>query len=146
MKKNLTKIENNVFGFQFLISFTNWPTIIGLQFENLVLNNRKVIHDALDIAIDDIRCANPYFRNTTTRMQACQIDYMIQTRFSNLYICEIKFSSTKIGLGIINEVQDKINKLNAPKGFSYRPVLIHANGVQQEVYDSNYFAKIKVGY
>ncbi len=142
IEKNITKIENNAFSFQSLTNFTNWPTIIGLQFENLVLNNRKIIHEALQLTIDEIICANPYFQNTTTRTHGCQIDYMIQTRFSNLYICEIKFSSSQIGVGIIQEVQDKIDKLHTPKGFSYRPVLIHANGVQQEVYDSNYFAKI----
>lgn len=75
-------------------------------------------------------------------MQGCQIDYLIQTKFSNLYVCEIKFSSNPIGIRIIQELQDKIDKLHTPRGYSYRPVLIHVNGVQQDVYDSNYFAKI----
>lgn len=142
IEKNITKIENNTFSLQSLTSFTNWSTIIGLQFENLVLSNRNLIHDCLELTTDEIKCANPYFQNPTVRTQGCQIDYMIQTRFSNLYICEIKFSSAPIGNGIIEEVQNKINKLHTPKGYSYRPVLIHANGVQQDVYDSNYFAKI----
>lgn len=79
---------------------------------------------------------------TNARAQGCQIDYMVQTKFANLYVCEIKFSASSIGAGVIDEVQEKLNKLHTPKKFSFRPVLIHANGVQQEVYDSNYFAKI----
>lgn len=67
---------------------------------------------------------------------------MIQTKFGTLYICEIKFAKTVIGASIIQEVQEKINKLNVPKGFSYRPVLIHVNGVTEEVVDRDYFCNI----
>lgn len=39
-------------------------------------------------------------------------------------------------------IQQKINKLNLPRNFSYRPVLIHVNGVQSAVTECEYFAKI----
>lgn len=142
IEKNLTKIERNSFSLQSLTNFTNWSAIIGLQFENLVLNNRKLIHEELELSSDDIVCANPFFQTATSRMQGCQIDYMVQTRFANLFICEIKFSAHKVGCEIIPAIQQKIDRLYMPKRFSYRPILIHANGVQQDVYDSNFFAKI----
>jgi len=48
-----------------------------------------------------------------------QIDYMIQTRFGSLYICEIKFSKNTISSSkIIEETQQKISKLKRPKGLS----------------------------
>jgi AAA+ ATPase superfamily predicted ATPase len=142
IEKNMTKIERNSFDYQSLATFTNWSTIFGLQFENLVLNNRRLIHKALNISSEEIICENPFFQNATTRSKGCQIDYMVQTRFSNLYICEIKSSSNIIGMQIIQELQQKIDRLVVPKQFSFRPVLIHINGVQEEVYNSMYFAKI----
>ncbi|MBI5447403.1 MAG: hypothetical protein HY939_01570 [Gammaproteobacteria bacterium] len=37
---------------------------------------------------------------------------------------------TKISTSIIDEVKQKIDRLALPKNFSYRPVLIHVNGVK----------------
>ena len=36
----------------------------------------------------------------------------------------------------------EIERLNMPKNFSYRPILIHVNGVKEVVIESGYFAKI----
>jgi len=142
IEKNLSRIDRNAFAFKSLSSLPEWNTIMGFQFENLILNNRKNIHKILNISPEDIICDNPFFQRTTKRMAGCQIDYMIQTKFGTLYICEIKFSKSTIGVNIIQEVKDKINKLTVPKGFSYRPVLIHVNGVAEEVVDKDYFCKI----
>ena len=59
-----------------------------------------------------------------------------------LYVCEIKFSRNAVRLAIIEEVQNKIEALKYPKGHSCRPVLIHVNGVTQDVIDRHYFAAI----
>jgi len=59
-----------------------------------------------------------------------------------LYVCEIKFSRDPVGLEVVKEVQAKINALDIPKNFSYRPVLIHVNGVQDSVIASEFFANI----
>jgi hypothetical protein len=59
-----------------------------------------------------------------------------------LYICEIKFSRSEVTGPVIDEVKQKITRLNMPKNFSYRPVLIHVNGVNAAVTESGYFAKI----
>lgn len=142
IKKNLSKIARNTFALKSITSLPEWNIIMGLQFENLILNNRSSIHKILHINPEDIICDNPFFQRTTNRMAGCQIDYMIQTKFGTLYICEIKFCKTVIGTNIIQEVQDKIDKLSVPKGFSYRPVLIHVNGVTEEVVDRDYFCKI----
>jgi AAA+ ATPase superfamily predicted ATPase len=142
IEKNLTKINRNAFAFKSLSSLPEWHTIMGFQFENLVLNNRKAIHRFLGIDAGDIICENPFIQRKTTRTEGCQIDYLIQTKFNNLYICEIKFSKSAIGSSVIAEMQQKIDKLKFPKGFSYRPVLIHANGVTEEVIDSDYFSTI----
>ena len=115
---------------------------MALQFENLILNNKKEIQQILGINENDIISENPYFQHKDYRHPGCQIDYMIQTKFDTLYICEIKFSKNEIGSEIIKEVQTKIDVLKYSKRFSCRPVLIHVNGVTQEVRDSDYFAAI----
>jgi hypothetical protein len=43
---------------------------------------------------------------------------------------------------IIPEIRAKIGALSRPRGMSCRPVLIHVNGVSEEVTDSDYFAHI----
>lgn len=142
IEPNLSKIKRGSFEFKSLQSLPGWNSIIGLQFENLVLNNRKIIFDYLKINKEDIISENPYFQKTTTLKPGCQIDYMIQTRFNGLYLCEIKFSKSSIGCSVIDEINKKISALKRPKGFSIRPVLIHVNGVSDEVVDQQFFSHI----
>lgn len=119
-----------------------WSSILGLQFENLVLNNRKSIYHFLQIPIEDVLIDNPYLQSKTVSRPGCQIDYLIQSKFQNLYICEIKFQKDPIKKNIISEVDKKMNALKTPRGFSKRAVLIHVNGVDESIEESNYFAKI----
>lgn len=142
IEKNISKINRGGFLFKSLFSLPEWQGILGLQFENLVLNNRSSIYHLLGIIPDEIICENPYFQRATSQQKGCQIDYMIQTKFDTLYICEIKFSRHEIGSSIIQEIQDKIDALKYFRQFSCRPVLVHVNGVTQDVIESGYFAKI----
>jgi len=119
-----------------------WQSIMGLQFENLVLSNRKTLYTALDIDPADIIYDNPYFQRKTKTSPGCQIDYLIQNRFGTCYLCEIKFSAQEMDISVIKEVQEKIRRLARPKHTSIKPVLIHVNGVSQAVVDSEFFAAI----
>jgi uncharacterized protein len=119
-----------------------WPTIMGLQVENLVLNNRQAIKQALNIHLSDVVCDNPYYQTTTIRMQACQVDYLIQTRQQCIYVCEIKYSKHKIDMSVVHEVKQKVQRLAIPKHFSIRPVLIHVNGVNEQVESEQYFSSL----
>ena len=139
---NRNKIIGGSFNDKSLTSLAGWGSIMGLQFENLVLNNRHKIWEILQITPDEIVWDNPFFQNKTSKTAGCQIDYLIQTKYSNLYVCEIKFSLLPVKQETIMEVQTKIKDLQRPKGFSCRPVLIHVNGVQEEVIDQSYFSKI----
>lgn len=142
IEKNQGKIESNHFDGRSLTGFPGWDVMMSLQFENLVLNNRKKIWDRLHISPEDILSDNPFFQRKTLKAPGCQIDYLIHTRFNTLYICEIKFSKKEVSASIISEMQQKINRLKRPKGFSCRPVLIHVNGVQDEVVESHFFVDI----
>lgn len=139
---NKVKIEKARYSDIALTSLPAWETIMGLQFENLVINNYKSIIHLLDIKAEEVIADNPFFQRPTLRQSGCQIDYLIQTKFDTVYVCEIKFSKHAIGMSVIAEVQEKIDRLKVPRNISCRPVLIHVNGVTDEVVEAAYFANI----
>ena len=120
----------------------NWSIVLGFQFENLILGNLPIIYDLLKISPYDVISAGPYLQTQTTKRDKCQIDLLIQTKHNNLFVCEIKFKNSEIKSSILSEVQDKVRKLERPKGFSIRPVLIHVNGVCDSVVEEDYFSDI----
>jgi len=136
------KIENNEFALKSITSLPGWEGVMGLQFENLVLKNRAYIKNSLRVRPDEIVSDNPYFQRKTVQGPGCQIDYLIETKFGTLYVCEIKFTKHEIGLEVIGEMRKKLLSFKYPKGFSCRPVLIHANGIKDEVVESDYFSDI----
>lgn len=142
IEKYKTKIERNAFSFKSLVALPGWPSIIALQFENLVLNNRRFIWNQLGIKPEDILSENPFFQRSSKRQPGCQIDYLIQTKHDSLYLCEIKFQKGKVSSSVIAEMQEKVDRLKKPKGLSCRPVLIHVNGVEDDVEESEYFSSI----
>lgn len=142
IQKNLDKINRDGFMLASLTALPECCAVMGLQFENLVLNNRRNLHRLLQVNPEDIVNDNPFFQHQTTRQAGCQIDYLIQTRFDSLYVCEIKLSRKEIGVEVITEVQMKVAALKRPRGMSCRPVLVHVNGVTDEVIESDYFAHV----
>ena len=139
---NKPKIKTGVFKGRSMTSLPAWSTIMGYQFENLVLNNRRTLHHLIGIYPEDIISEGPYFQRATKKQPGCQIDYMVQTKFESLYVCEVRFSKYELKEDVIKEIKEKIVRLKKPRYFSCRPVLIHANGVNDGVEDSGYFAKI----
>lgn len=117
-------------------------SILGLQFENLVLSNRSSLWKLLAINPQEIVCDNPYFQTATSKRKDCQIDYLIQTQDQVLWLCEIKFSKSPIGCAVIEEVEEKICRLQRPKYFSCRTVLIHVNGITEELENSEFFSQL----
>jgi hypothetical protein len=113
--------------------------ILGLQFENLILKNRPSIWAKLRISPDDIIFDNPYWQTATQRTRGCQIDYMIQCRSNTVYVCEIKFSKNALQRAVIPEVDRKIRSIAKPRNYTFRPVLIHVNGVDDTVLEERYF-------
>lgn len=138
IEPNLPQIEQD----RYRINPTQWPVIFGLQFENLVLNNRRRILELLYIDPHNIVWDNPYFQESTKKHSGCQIDYLIQTRDRTLYLCEIKFSQQPISSDVITEVEKKMKSLLLPKGFSIRPILIHVNGVSDQILAAEFFSAI----
>ncbi len=119
-----------------------WYSILGLQFENMVINNGVLLHSLLGLTDDEVVFAGPYLQTKRLRRKGCQIDYLIQTRYHNLYLCEVKFKQGPVGMEVVEQVEEKFKSLQLPRGFSCRPILIHINGVDEKLADCGYFAKI----
>jgi len=117
-----------------------WETIIGFQFENLVLKNLTEIFDHLCIQPSVVKSASPYFQRNGSRQKGCQIDLLIQTKHS-IYVCEMK-SSAFVSSEVINEVKEKINRLLVPPGLSIRTVLIHAGELDPKIEKDCFFDSI----
>lgn len=138
---NRSSIEKESFS-SLIPQLPGWEGIMGLQFENLVVHNRKTLWNILGISPEEIVMEGPFFQSATGKQAGCQIDYMIQTRFHTLYLCEVKFSKDAIGMKILEEMEKKRMALKTPRNFSIRPVLLHVNGVAERVVDERYFDSI----
>jgi AAA+ ATPase superfamily predicted ATPase len=137
---NKPRIQEGQFDQVSMTDFPNWSATMGLQVENLVLNNRQLIIEALHLNKSDIICDNPYVQRPTNRVEGCQIDYLVQTKHDTLYVCEIKFRKKEIKASIIDEVKNKISKLSVPRHISIRAVLIYCGELSEQVEDAQYFS------
>lgn len=100
-----------------------WDTIMGLQFENLVLANLDLLLAHIELNKKLVLNAGPYAQKQTLRRKGCQIDLLIRSRRS-LYIFEIKFRK-RIAASVVEDVQEKVKRLKLPAGQSVRTGLIY---------------------
>jgi AAA+ ATPase superfamily predicted ATPase len=137
------KVERGLFHDVHLESLPNWDTIMGLQFENLILNNLEAIIRILDISPESVVSAAPYFQRQTLRHRGCQVDLLIQTK-NTFYVCEIKFQK-RVSASISNEVTEKISAMPARNSYSIRPVLIHEGELAPGIKQSDVFCRMISG-
>lgn len=142
IEPNATAIADGGFDQVPLSTMSGFDTHMGLQLEALLLQHRLLLLQKLGISPVDIVRSGPYRQTKTTTQQGCQIDYLIQTKTNSLFICEFKFKKREIGSDIITEMQEKISRLKAPKGFAKVAVLLHLSGVASSVATNPYFYRI----
>ena len=133
------QIEMGSYRFASIAALTDWNVVMGLQFENLVVNNAMTLLPFLHIGNAVVESAAPY-RNTRRGADAgngCQIDLLIQTP-RTAYVVEIK-RRRELGVEIIDEVERKIKRLPLRKGMSSRPVLVFDGELHPAVEASGYF-------
>lgn len=97
---------------------------MGLQFENLVLNNLPSVLSALGLAGRPILSAAPYRCVRTDRGGGVQVDLLVQTA-AMATIVEIK-RRQELGLDVASELRQKVARLPARKGVSVRTALVYA--------------------
>jgi hypothetical protein len=136
------KIDLNGFQDISIARLPGFEAHIGLQLEQLLLQNRNMLHKSIGINPADIIASGPFRQSKTASIQGCQIDYLIQTATKNLFVCEFKFKRKEIGMDVIHSIEEKINRLKVPRGFATIPVLFHIGGVSNNVATSDYFYRI----
>ncbi len=134
------QIEQGIFKDFDLESLVEWEVIMGFQFENLVLNNIVTICEKLSINVNNIKSAGPYYQRKTQRTRPCQIDLLIQTKYT-IYVCEVKFRKT-IPKSVIADVRQKIESIKPGKGFSIRPVLIYSGTLSPSILEEQFFDEV----
>jgi uncharacterized protein len=136
------EIQQKRFSARPLETLRGWDSVMGLQFENLVLQNRRFVWQQCGLTPGEIAQDGPFFQTPTTRRQGCQVDYMIQTTQGPLFLCEIKFHRGPVRPGVIAEVKDRLHRLVKPRHTSLFPVLIHVGGVSPKVIESGFFTRV----
>jgi hypothetical protein len=116
-----------------------WEQMMGLQFENIILNNLFVVYELLGLKTTDIVWAGPYIQTKNTKNKGgCQIDLLIHTRDQSIYVCEVKFQKS-LGQEVIKEVRRKVEVLKRPRYTSIKTVLIYEGEASSALKEASYF-------
>jgi AAA+ ATPase superfamily predicted ATPase len=142
MQPRLEQIKDGRLASMDINTLPGFEIMLSLQMETLLLQNRDLLLKALNISAFDCVQDNPYIQKPIATSKGCQIDYLIQTRNKNLYVCEFKFKLREISLDIIDELRDKIKRLNVPRNQGVVPVLFHIGGVADSVYEKDFFFRV----
>ncbi len=137
-----TMIRSGAFRFAGLDAMPGWDSILGLQFENLVLNNADALIEALGLERSLVISAAPYRRQVPRGSSpadgGCQIDLLLQLKQA-MYVVEVKRRAT-IDASVTDDVQKKIERLPNPHGLSVRPVLVYEGNLSPAVNENGFFA------
>jgi len=137
-----TMIDDGRYEFMSLDTLEGWNVVMGLQFENLVVNNYGALIPHLHLTNVLLTSAAPYRKSPvpSLRQRGCQIDLLIQSR-RTLYIVEIKRKS-EIGRDIIEEVDAKVRSLKTRPNVSVRTALVYDGYLAPIVEADGYFDAI----
>lgn len=132
-------IDGGAYDFGSLERLDGWDGIMGLAFENLVVNNFKSLIPMLHLSGALITSAAP-FRKAGRKGDGLQIDLLLQSkRFA--YIVEIK-RRREIGREVMDEVEQKRRRLAVARGMSTRTALVYDGHLAPSVEAEGYFDAI----
>lgn len=139
VKPRANMIADGTYRFESLEQLPGWDVMLGLQFENMILNALPDLVRMLHLDRARILSMAPFrkFGEGKRGVRGCQIDCLIQTKRS-LYVIEIKRRS-EIGRDVIDEVEEKIARMPHDSALSVRPVLVYDGKLSPTVLDENYF-------
>jgi hypothetical protein len=139
-------IRRGSYRFVSLSSLPDWNAVMGLQFENLIVNNAMEVVRFLGIGNSTVESAAPYRNVRKSRNgkdRGCQIDLLVQTP-RTAYVVEVKRCS-EIGPEVEKEVLERMKRLPLRKGMSKRPALVCDGLVAPSVEASGFFSAIVQG-
>ena len=131
------RIEKGLMNDLALTQLSGWDTLLGLQFENLVLSNIDALVELLSIGRAPLVYASPHTQKPKARRKGCQVDLLIATKHS-LYVVEIK-RRRRIDLDVVGEVMEKVERMQSSAGRSVRTALVYQGELSTRVQDEGYF-------
>lgn len=137
IEPNGRMIDAGVFSFRGLDLLKGWDSIMGLQFETLVLANLPTLLPRIGMDGLQIRSAAPYRQKATQRKKGCQIDLLIQTD-RKVCIVEVK-RRAEIGLEVVREVEAKVRALGLSREKTVRTALVYEGRLAPSVIAEEYF-------
>ena len=138
---HLADIKSGRYEFETLSELPGWQTIMGFQFENLILNRVMDFKEALHLSGTTIRSAAPY---RTQGKNGVQVDLLVQTD-EVMYIVELK-RRKQIKVDVIDEMREKVKKIRHPSRISVRKAIIFDGELAPAIRRTGYFdALVDVG-
>ncbi len=134
------EIENGSYAFSGLERLPGWNAVMGLQFENLIVNHAMEIVPHLHLGGAIVTSAAPYRHGRSSKGGGCQIDLLIQTPRS-AYVVEVKRQG-RTGKEVEEQLAEEMRRLHARKGVSLHPVLVYLGDLDGEVEGDGFFDAI----
>ena len=136
-------IDEGAFEFASLREFDGLDAVMGLAFENLVVNNYREVIPHLHLSGSLVMSAGPYRRKTTNGKngrRGCQVDLLIQTRRALCFV-EVKRQG-EIGREVIDQVDSQVRAVVRPRGVSAKTALVYYGHLSPVAAADGYFDAI----
>lgn len=130
------RITKGLYTITSLDSMPGWDTMLGLQFETLVMNNFHSLLPALGLDRTNILSVGPYARRGK-RGEGCQIDILFQTEFL-AYAVEVKRMKS-IDLSVIDDMKAKLSRFPRRENVTLRKALVYDGTLSPQVEERKYF-------
>ncbi len=133
-------IDDGSYRFVSISMLDGWDAVMGLAFENLVVNNYAYLLPHLHLGNTLITSAAPYRKSAVRgRCKGCQVDLLIQ---SQGMICIVEVKRRDIDKSVIAEVDAKVSCISRPPGVSIRTALVFDGALAPTVEANGYFDAI----
>lgn len=140
VEPRLAAIKAGTFRFSSVGELPGWPTIIGLQFENLVVCHYHELLPHLHLGRQLILSASPYLKLGGKGVRGVQVDLLLQMK-SAAYFIEVKHQA-RVDASVEKEMQEKIARVPLCGEKSRRAVLVCLGDVDAQVAEDGYFDAI----
>ena len=137
VKPHMREIAEGRYEFVSLENLPEWNAVMGLQFENLILNNFKMLLRPLHLENVQVFSAAPFRKLGKDSTRGVQIDLLVQTRRA-LIVVEIK-RKNGIGEEVERDVMEKVKRLSVGRDVSIRTALVYSGKISKSVSGSGYF-------
>ena len=130
-------IDRDAYDFVSLDALPGWETMMGFAFENLVVNNFRILAKFLHLGKAPVLYAAPFRKRGSKNAEGFQIDLLIRQK-RTLWIVEVK-RRRDIGRQVIDEVEAKASRLHVGRDVSVRRALVYDGNLAPIVETDGYF-------